>query len=108
MSAPILDWHYNDQFPLSKIATTLGDLPTYIFRNDMRTIEMQLAERSNTFEPQPSGFSFTADEFLVADGHGILPPVAFATHLNESIFAFEKNLITIVQQNGDFSVARVI
>jgi len=112
MNRPILDWEYNDQYSPRELAEHLGDLPTYIFRDDLRAALDQINERSRTGwetrqNTEAGRWSLMADEMLVYTGLPALAPAARAQHMGDTILAYPLGFVAISHADGTFSVARV-
>ncbi len=96
MDRPILDWHYNDQYPPRELAEHLGNLPFYIFRDDFRSAIDQINDR-------PHGL-------VVVVGYTGLPalaPAARAQHMGDTILVYPLGFTAIAHADSTFSVARV-
>lgn len=102
----VLDWYLNDQY--RDALTHLGPLPQWINRDSVLSAQEQIAAHREWIPAPPdSGFSLTADDYLIYDGLPPLAPAAHAWHLGQKILVYPHGFVVVVEIGGRFSCARI-
>lgn len=109
----ILDWHLNETavklYGAPAVIQACGYIPEFIYASDPRPIWEQINERyiGGWDAHLPGKWELHADDYLHYPGDPPLMPLASARHGTERIIIYPHAWTVIVQDNGDFSVARL-
>ena len=110
----ILDWHLNENLVkrhgFDAVISALGYIPEFVLASDPRPIWEQINERYvfGGWDPAlPGKWKLDERDNLYFPGDPPLQPLATARHGTERLLVYRHAWCCIVQDNGDFSVARL-
>lgn len=103
---PVLDWYFNDTMPGSR--EHLGRIPLLFDPTCADPAWLQLQTNYPEWKPEPAGWTLYADHRLGYPGQRPLAPAAMAWLRNEAILVYPGNWLCIVQDDGKFTVGKVM